>query len=451
VFSTTDTIVAIATPPGRGGLGVVRVSGSSAQSIVQRLTGRDERFEPRHATLADLHGGNGSFDRAIVTVFPAPHSYTGEDVAELSVHGSPVLLQAAVAEAMRHGARLAEPGEFTLRAFLNGRIDLVQAEAVRDLIESVTPLQARAAFDQLEGTLTSRIRDIDAALFDLCARLEASLDFPDDGYHFVEGRSAASEIVDVATQIDRLLESARRGRLLREGLEVVLAGRTNTGKSSIFNQLAGHGRAIVTALPGTTRDLLTEVVDIDGVPVTVVDTAGVRVFPADAIEAEGIARAAAARSVAALIVVVLDGSAALTDDDRVVLEQTASVVGVVVANKSDLPAAWTTLDGNEKLVRVSALEGEGIDSLRSAIVGAIGSTRSDARDLPAVTNLRHIDLLTRAREALDRGASAARAQVPEEFVLADINDARALLEEVTGARSTDDLLGHIFASFCIGK
>jgi tRNA modification GTPase len=451
VFSTTDTIVAIATPPGRGGLGVVRVSGSSAQSIAQRLTGRDGRFEPRHATLAALHGGSGSFDRAIVTVFPAPHSYTGEDVAELSVHGSPVLLQAAVAEAMRHGARLAEPGEFTLRAFLNGRIDLVQAEAVRDLIESVTPLQARAAFDQLEGTLTSRIREIEAALFDLCARLEASLDFPDEGYHFVEGRSAASEIVGVAAEIDRLLESARRGRLLREGLQVVLSGRANTGKSSIFNVLAGSGRAIVTALPGTTRDLLTEVVDIGGVPVTVVDTAGVRLLPADAIEAEGIARAAAARSVAALIVVVLDGSAALTDDDRVLLEQTASVARLVVANKSDLPAAWTRLDGNEPLVRVSALEGDGIDDLRSAILGAIGSTRADARDLPAVTNLRHIDLLTRAREALDRAASAARAQVPEEFVLADINDARALLEEVTGARTTDDLLGHIFASFCIGK
>jgi tRNA modification GTPase len=386
-----------------------------------------------------------------VTVFPAPHSYTGEDVAELSVHGSPVLLQAAVAEAMRLGARLAEPGEFTLRAFLNGRIDLVQAEAVRDLIESVTPLQARAAFDQLEGTLTSRIREIDAALFDLCARLEASLDFPDEGYHFVEGRSAGSEIDGVAAQIDRLLGSARRGRLLREGIQVVLAGRTNTGKSSIFNQLAGSGRAIVTALPGTTRDLLTEVVDIGGVPVTVVDTAGVRVFPADVIEAEGIARAAAARSVAALIVVVLDGSAALTDDDRVLLEQTATVPRVIVANKSDLPAAWTTLDGNENLVRVSALEGDGIDDLRSAILVAIGSTRSDARDLPAVTNLRHIDLLTRAGEALERAASAARAQVPEEFVLADINDARALLEEVTGARTTEDLLGHIFASFCIGK
>jgi tRNA modification GTPase len=451
VFSTTDTIVAIATPPGRGGLGIVRVSGSSAQSIVERLTGRDEPFEPRHATLAELRGSNGGFDRAIVTVFPAPHSYTGEDVAELSVHGSPVLLHAAVAEAMRLGARLAEPGEFTLRAFLNGRIDLVQAEAVRDLIESVTPLQARAAFDQLEGTLTSRIREIDAALFDLCARLEASLDFPDEGYHFVEGHSAGSEIDGVSAQIDRLLESARRGRLLREGFQVVLAGRTNTGKSSIFNQLAGFGRAIVTSVPGTTRDLLTEVVDIGGVPVTVVDTAGVRVFPADAIEAEGIARAAAARSVAAVIIVVLDGSAALTDDDRVLLEETADVPRVVAANKSDLTAAWTTLAGNENVVRVSALQGDGIDDLRSAILVAIGGTPSDARDLPAVTNLRHIDLLTRAREALARAAAAARAQVPEEFVLADIHDARTLLEEVTGGRTTDDLLGHIFASFCIGK
>jgi tRNA modification GTPase len=451
VFSTTDTIVAIATPPGRGGLGVVRVSGPSAQEIAQRLTGREERFEPRHATLAELRGSDGGFDRAIVTVFPAPHSYTGEDVAEVSVHGSPVLLQAALAEAMRLGARLAEPGEFTLRAFLNGRIDLVQAEAVRDLIEAVTPLQARAAFDQLEGTLTAEIREIDAALFDLCARLEASLDFPDEGYHFVEERSAASEIEGVAARIDRLLESARRGRLLREGLQVVLSGRPNTGKSSIFNKLAGAGRAIVTAVPGTTRDLLTEVVDIDGVPVTVVDTAGVRVSPADAIEAEGIARAAAARSVAALVVVVLDGSVPLTDDDRVLLEQTAGVPRVIVANKSDLPASWITLDVNERVVRASALDGEGIDDLRSAILAAIAGVGSDVRDLPAVTNLRHVDLLTRAREALGRAASAAAAHVPEEFVLADINEARGLLEEITGARTSDDLLGHIFASFCIGK
>ena len=225
MVSTTETIVAIATPPGRGGLGVVRVSGPSAQEIAQRLTGRDGRFEPRHATLAELRGSDGGFDRAIVTVFPAPHSYTGEDVAEVSVHGSPVLLQAAVGEAMRLGARLAEPGEFTLRAFLNGRIDLVQAEAVRDLIEAVTPLQARAAFDQLEGTLTAKIREIDAALFDLCARLEASLDFPDEGYHFVEERSAASEIQGVGTRIDGFSRRSR-GRCC-EGLKVS-PGRPNT-------------------------------------------------------------------------------------------------------------------------------------------------------------------------------------------------------------------------------
>lgn len=451
MFSTTDTIVAIATPPGRGGIGIVRISGPSAQEIAQRLAGREERFEARHATLAQLRGSGGSFDRAIVTVFPSPHSYTGEDVAEVSVHGSPVLLQAAVAESMRLGARLAEPGEFTLRAFLNGRIDLVQAEAVRDLIDAVTPLQARAAFDQLEGTLTVEIREIDAALFDLCARLEASLDFPDEGYHFVEEHSAASEIESVTTRIDRLLESARRGRLLREGFQVVLSGRTNTGKSSIFNQLAGANRAIVTPVPGTTRDLLTEVIDIGGIPVTVVDTAGVRVAPSDAIEAEGIARAAAARRVAALVVVVLDGSVALRDDDRMLLEQTAAVPRVIVGNKSDLPASWTTLGVSDGVVRVSALNGDGIDGLRSAILTVIAGGKSDARDLPAVTNLRHVDLLTRAREGLERAASAARALVSEEFVLADINDARRCLEEITGARTTDDLLGHIFSSFCIGK
>ena len=296
----------------------------------------------------------------------------------------------------RVGARLAEPGEFTLRAFLNGRIDLVQAEAVRDLIEAVTPLQARAAFDQLEGTLTAEIRELDAALFDLCARLEASLDFPDEGYHFVEEHSAASEIEGVTARVDRLLESARRGRLLREGFQVVLSGRPNTGKSSIFNSLAGKGRAIVTAVPGTTRDLLTEVVDIGGVPVTVVDTAGVRVSPSDAIEAEGISRAAAARSVAALIVVVLDGSMPLAEDDRVLLEQTAGAPRVIVANKSDVPASWIALDIDERVVRVSALQGEGIDDLRSAIVAAIAGEESNTRDLPAVTNLRPVDLLTRA-------------------------------------------------------
>jgi tRNA modification GTPase len=451
VFSTADTIVAIATPPGRGGLGVVRISGPDARRIAQALTDRARPFEPRHATLATLRGSGGRFDEAVITIFPAPHSYTAEDVAEISVHGSPVLLRTAVAEAMRLGARLAEPGEFTLRAYLNGRIDLVQAEAVRDLVDAVTPLQARAAFDQLEGTLTHDIREIDRALFDLAARLEASLDFPDEGYHFVAEGRASAEIAALAARIDRLLASAGRGRLLREGLQVVLCGRTNSGKSSLFNCLAGSGRAIVTDVPGPTRDLVTEVVDIDGVPVTVVDTAGVRTAPSDAIEAEGIARAAAARSVASLLVIVLDGSTPLTEDDYALLADTTDRRRVIVSNKSDLPRAWPVDESGPDALRVSALQGEGIDELRRAVIAAIEDSDEPARDLPTVTNLRHVDLLTHARAALDNAAAAAASRVPEEFVLADINDARRLLEEITGARTSDDLLGHIFASFCIGK
>jgi tRNA modification GTPase len=443
MFSTSDTIVAIATPPGHGGIGVVRISGPDAPRIVMQLTARTDSFEPRYATLARFSGPAGAIDRVIVTIFAAPHSYTGDDVAEISGHGSPVLLQSIVAESIRAGARMANPGEFTLRAYLNGRIDLVQAEAV-------TPLQARAAFDQLEGTLTSEIRIIDAALFDLSARLEASLDFPGEGYHFVRQGYAAAEIRSVSDRIEHLLADAERGRMIRDGLQVVLAGRPNSGKSSLFNRLAGVGRAIVTDVPGTTRDLITETIEIHGVPVTVVDTAGIRGVTTDVIEAEGIARAVAARSVAAVVLVVLDGSEPLTADDRSLLRDTAGVPSVVVANKSDLERVWLDVDVGRAVVRVSALTGEGQDPLRQAIVGVIRGPGAE-RDLPAVTNMRHVDLLTRARAALVRAAAAAGEGVPEEFVLADLIDARRLLEEITGARTADQVLGHIFSTFCIGK
>ncbi len=232
MFSTDDTIVAIATPPGRGGIGVVRVSGPDALRIGTILTEHTSDFEARHATLTRVSVGGHAIDRAVVTFFPAPHSYTGEDVLEISAHGSPVLLRAIVEAAMHAGARLAEPGEFTFRAFLRGRIDLVQAEAVQDLVEAVTPLQARAAFDQLEGTLTARIREIDTALFELSAKLEASLDFPDEGYHFVEPGAASRGILGIVERIDSLLADARRGRLVREGAQVAIVGRPNAGKST---------------------------------------------------------------------------------------------------------------------------------------------------------------------------------------------------------------------------
>ena len=446
MFSTDDTIVAIATPPGRGGIGVVRVSGPGAAGIARALSGRDA-FEPRHATFVRLHNGSTSIDQAVVTFFPAPHSYTGEDVAEISAHGSPVLLRTIVDAAMRHGARLAEPGEFTLRAYLAGRIDLIQAEAVRDLVDAVTPLQARAAFDQLEGTLTSAIRAADAELFDLCTRLEASLDFPDEGYHFVEASSAAEEIRAIARRFDVLLAGANRGRLIREGAHVAIVGPPNSGKSSLFNQLAGAGRAIVTSVPGTTRDLLTEVVEIEGIPMTLIDTAGVRAEPADAIEAEGIARATHAREIAAATLVVLDRSRALSAEESALLEATASNARVVVANKCDLPAAWRT---PADVVEISALTGAGLDRLRAELLSVIAG-RDHYRDAPAITNIRHVHLLTRARAALERAHDAAAASTPEEFVLAELNEARALVEEITGARTADDVLRSIFENFCIGK
>ena len=451
MFSTTDTIVAIATPLGRGGIGVVRISGPGASGVGHTLTGSSDPLQARHATLCAIAAGPGTFDRAVLTFFPSPHSYTGEDVLEISAHGSPVLLRGIVEAAMGAGARLAQPGEFTLRAYLNGRMDLVQAEAVRDLIDAVTPLQARAAFDQLEGTLTTRIREIDAALFDLSARLEASLDFADEGYHFVAADGASAEIARVIASIDDLLLDARRGRLVREGAQVAIVGRPNAGKSSLFNRLAGAGRAIVTEIPGTTRDLLTETIDVEGIPLTVVDTAGLRAGAADAVEAEGIARAHSARTIADLTVVVLDGSTALTGDDRDLLATTSAAPRLLVMNKSDLPQAWTVAEaGVSGVVETSALTGAGIPALRQALAHALGGDEP-LRDRPAITNVRHVDLLTRAREALERARAAAATATPEEFVAADVIEARVLLEDITGARTADDVLQAIFSQFCIGK
>ena len=450
MFDATDTIVAIATPPGRGGIGVVRLSGPKAIDIARSLTDAAGDLEPRRATLARVAGRQGAIDRVLITRFPAPHSYTGEDVAEISAHGSPVLLQQIVASAIEATARLAEPGEFTLRAYLNGRLDLVQAEAVRDLVDAVTPVQARAAFDQLEGTLTEQIRAIDRRLFDLIALLEASLDFPGEGYHFVDTDAAGRELGEIRDQIQALLKDSERGRLVREGLHVVIAGRPNTGKSSLFNRLAGTGRAIVTNLPGTTRDLLTEVIDLHGIPVTLVDTAGVRQHPSDVIEAEGIARATGARQVAALMLVVLDGSVALTDDDRSLLGETAESPRLVIVNKIDLPKAWDAGVVGPGTVAISAATGEGLDDLRAAMVRAVVAAPLD-REVPGITNIRHIELLRQAATNLSRAADAAGAGVPEEFVLADVHDARAMLEDITGRRGADAIVQAIFERFCIGK
>jgi tRNA modification GTPase len=447
MFSTEDTIVAIATPPGRGGIGIVRLSGPDAGRIAATLTSR-EGFEPRRATLATIAGSPGDpIDQAIVTHFPAPHSYTAEDVVEIAAHGSPVVLRAIVAAAQAAGARLANPGEFTLRAYLHGRISLVEAEAVADLVDAVTPLQARVAFDQLEGTLTARLRELDTALLDVIARLEASLDFPDEGYHFIGAGQATSELDAILTRVDALLADAARGRIIREGLTAAIVGRPNAGKSSLFNALAGAPRAIVTDVPGTTRDLVSERIDISGIPVTLVDTAGLRVTPENAIEEEGIARARTAAAAADVVVAVVDRSQALAEDDRSALEPAGTGRRVIAASKSDLPPAWDARDLGA--VPVSALTGAGLDDLRQRMLEAAGG--SPLRDRAPIANLRHTALLKHARAAIERAIAAASDGVPEEFVLADLREARGRFDEITGARPEDEVLRAIFSRFCIGK
>ncbi|HUP38823.1 MAG TPA: tRNA uridine-5-carboxymethylaminomethyl(34) synthesis GTPase MnmE [Vicinamibacterales bacterium] len=449
MYSPSDTIVAIATPAGRGGIGVVRISGPTAADIASGLLGLDAPLQPRHATFARTDA-----DQVVATYFPAPHSYTGEHVVEVSAHGSPVVLRQIVERGMALGARLAEPGEFTLRAFLNGRIDLVQAEAVADLIDAVTPLQARAAFDQLEGTLTERIGEIDAELFDLTAKLEASLDFPDEGYHFVDADEVGAALQSIEQKVSTLLCDAKRGRLIREGARISISGKPNVGKSSLFNALLRAGRAIVTPIAGTTRDLVTETADVDGLRLELVDTAGVR-ETVDEVEREGVSRARRAWTTADLVLVVLDVSQPLEDDDLNLLRETADVPRLIVANKSDLPAAWLSGDFAAPALAVSSKTGDGLDALRGQIRHALeGVSPATPRDTAAVTNVRHAALLDRARVALHRAREAVEAPggpVAEEFVLTDLQDARAALEEVTGKRTSEDLLRHIFSRFCIGK
>ena len=456
MFSTTDTIAAIATAAGRGGIGTVRISGPDAQAVGGAVLDRPSPLAPRHATFARLRLGDGRAsvgDHVVATFFPAPHSFTTEDTVEISAHGSPVVLAAIVAACVRHGARLAAPGEFTFRAYVHGRIELTQAEAVADLVEAVTPLQARTAFDQLEGSLATAICGLSETLLDLTARLEASLDFPDEGYHFIDPDEIRMAVGRLRAEVRDLLARAGEGRVIREGCRIVIAGPVNAGKSSLFNRLAGLDRAIVSATPGTTRDLLVEAVDLAGVPVTLVDTAGLRETDNE-VEAEGVRRAERATEGAAVSLLVLDGSEPLLPEHRDLLGRTEHRPRLVVANKADLSQAWTVSNaGVEDVCRISARTGEGLDQLRRAIGAALGREDAEA-ELPRVTNVRHAALLAQVGAALENvlnDLSDLSYAPPEEVIVQGLTSVRALLEEISGARTPEDVLEHIFERFCIGK
>ena len=448
-----DTIVAIATPPGRSAIGVVRLSGRRATAVAQALLG-GVRLEPRRAThcwvaLQGITADDEGRDEAVAVWFPAPKSYTGEDVVEISLHGNPLLLEGVVRRATAAGARLARRGEFTLRSVVNGKRTLVAAEAVADVIDASTFAQARLAFDQLHGTLGARIARIDAPLFDLIAQLEASLDFPDEGYHFITDGEAARVVERALGDVDALLADAARGRVIREGATVAVVGRPNVGKSSLFNALVGAERAIVTEAPGTTRDVLTERLDIGGLHVTLLDTAGIREAQ-DVAEREGVVRSLRARATADATLVVLDAQAGLTAEDESLLREAADAGRrIVVWNKCDLLLPGTSpaaVDG----VNVSALTGHGVDRLRACLAAAL--LGSEARsEPPAVANIRHVELLERVRKVLARARRLAQAAAPEEILLKELHDIRSAFDELVGVRTPDDVLAHVFERFCVGK
>jgi tRNA modification GTPase len=451
-----ETIVAIATPPGRGGIGMVRLSGPEATRIVEpmlRLRHPLAHAQARFGELLELETRE-KLDEGVVTFFAAPHSYTGEDVVEVAAHGSPVVLETLVRQALQGGARLAAPGEFTQRAFLSGRIDLTQAEAVQDLIEAQTLYQARVAAQQLHGALSRRIQPIKEELVALIALLEAGIDFAEDDVDVLPGTEIVSRVETVSRLLQPVADSFARGRIVHAGLVLAIVGRPNAGKSSLFNRIVQRERAIVTATPGTTRDLVTERVSLGGIPVELVDTAGLR-EASDEAEQIGIRKSREALADADMVLLVLDATAGPEQEELELLATLAQRRAMVVVNKSDLArpsAAMEQALGGLGLpvVHTSALSGEGVNELKQKMLALVGE-RTVETEGGMLTNLRQYEAVTASLEALAAGGAAARQSIPHEMVLLDLYGALRHLDSLTGETTSDDILNLIFSTFCIGK
>jgi len=450
-MSHPDTIVAAATPPGRGGVGIVRVSGPKTPEIAATLVG--ELPTARHATLARfLDAAGNPIDIGIALFYPGPQSYTGEHVLELQGHGGPVIVESLVTRCMELGARRARPGEFTERAFHNDKIDLAQAEAVADLIDAGSKEAARAAMRSLQGEFSGMVQGLTDSLIDLRTYVEAAIDFPEEEVDFLADSQLGERLATVRRHFDAVNAAAGQGRLLRDGLTVVLAGRPNSGKSSLLNRLAGYDAATVTDIPGTTRDVLRERIDIDGLPLHVLDTAGLRDSD-DAVEREGVRRAAAEMSRADRVLFVID-----TSNDplgRAFNEQLArlpaDVPVTLVYNKIDLASGLPVDDtvAGPPRIHVSALTGTGLDLLRAHLKACVSFQSPGNGSISA--RRRHMEALARARKCVETAARELTQRRAGELIAEELRQAQQALEEITGIFTADDLLGRIFGSFCIGK
>jgi tRNA modification GTPase len=455
--TVADTIAAISTPPGRGGIGIVRLSGPEAVSIAVQLVSLRQPLEHGRARLADvLDAADGQaerdkrIDEALVTFFGAPHSYTAEDLVEIAAHGSPVVLELLLRRALALGARLAEPGEFTQRAFLSGRMDLTQAEAVRDLIEAQTLTQARQAASQMGGALSRRVAPVKQSLVELIALLEAGIDFAEDDIDVTPEAEIARRIAELTPTLTALEASFARGRLVHDGLSLAIVGRPNAGKSSLFNRLVERERAIVTATPGTTRDTVSERISLEGIPLELVDTAGLREGREEA-EQLGIARSREALADAALVLVVLDATLPLNDEEHRLLEAVQGRPALAALNKCDLKEENSPVAevGGVPALRTSALTGEGIPALRERILAL--ATGGAASEPGMLTSLRHHQAIITTLAALADAAQANANAIPHEMILLDLYRALWALDSLTGQTTSDDILNLIFSTFCIGK
>lgn len=433
-----DTIAAISTPPGRGGIGIVRLSGANSRAFADVMLRPAPDWRSWRQSRANLIDAEGNvIDEVVVSYHAAPRSYTAEDVVEIACHGSPVILRACLDRLLNEGVRLADPGEFTLRAFLNGRLDLPRAEAVRDLIEATTLYQAKVAAQQVSGSVSRRLAPIKKELIDLISLLEAGIDFAEDDIGVASDAEILSRLDPIHAGFSQMAASFAFGKFVHHGVTLAIVGEPNVGKSSLFNALLGRERAIVTDIPGTTRDTVSETAAIEGIPVRLVDTAGLR-ESSDLVESLGIERSYQAMVDADVTLVVLDLSRA--DGGRPV----AAGCTIVVGNKCDLPRASAA-----ECLPVSAKTGAGLDELRKAILAAVAPAIE--REEGFITSLRHERLLREAVASLARAREAVAEKIPHEMLLIDLYSALKPIDAITGATTADDILNNIFSTFCIGK